>query len=146
MSDVEQSLTVNLNGAEDGISDFLSADDILSANDIKLVRVDVPEWGGAIYIRPITISQMEKIEQMLAPDQNKKRRKITYLRETMLVMSIVNPNTLAPIFTRKDMPKLAMKSAAATERVFDQCLKLSGFKQEDVDELVDDFIEGQTVD
>ena len=32
------------------MSKFLSKQDILAANDLKRVEVDVPEWGGKVWV------------------------------------------------------------------------------------------------
>lgn len=125
--------------------DFLDRDAILSAPDTLTVAVPVPEWGGTVYIRSITVAERERIEKMFQTDQ-KGRNKVKNLREELLIMSIINPNTGDNIFNRGDINKLSKKSAGASERVFEASLKLSGFKKEDVDQMVDDFIEGQTVE
>jgi hypothetical protein len=41
-----------------------------------------------------------------------------------------------PLFTRADIPKLAQKSAAALERVYDAGQRLNRMTNEDMEELV----------
>ena len=42
----------------------LTADQILAADDMGLKEVNVPEWGGSVYIRVMTVGERDEYERM----------------------------------------------------------------------------------
>jgi len=40
----------------------LTRDAILAANDTKLVPVEIPEWGGTVYVRPMTGAERDSYD------------------------------------------------------------------------------------
>jgi hypothetical protein len=42
---------------------MLSRNQILAADDLPRVEVSVPEWGGSVYVRPLTLAEMYQLEQ-----------------------------------------------------------------------------------
>ena len=43
----------------------LSRDQILKAADLKVEKVDVPEWGGAIYLKVMSVGERDSYELSL---------------------------------------------------------------------------------
>ena len=46
----------------------LTADDILQSKDYELKTVEVEEWGGIVYLRPMNVRLREDIERMQKQD------------------------------------------------------------------------------
>lgn len=43
----------------------LSADEILACEDLEIIRVEVPEWGGAVFIRAPSLSEGIQIAEQI---------------------------------------------------------------------------------
>jgi hypothetical protein len=99
----------------------LSRDDILGAPDAALVEVDVPEWGGAVYVRPLLASEGAD----LGDEINAAR---------LLVLSCVDKKG-AKLFTDDDLEALGAKSLAATNRVMAAVLSANGMSNDARDAL-----------
>lgn len=86
----------------------LSRDDVLSAKDLRLEPVAVPEWGGSIFVRPMTAEQADKFQSN--PDG------LENLTSRMVAFCAVDENG-GRLFVDEDVPALANKSASAMRRV-----------------------------
>jgi hypothetical protein len=111
---------------------FLTREKILNFSDIKTTVVSVPEWGGDVMVRGMTGFQRDQYEGALYNDGN---RNFSNVRAKLVALSIVDPETKAPMFTAGDIEVLGNKSAAALDRVFSVAQKLSGLTRDDVDDL-----------
>jgi len=112
----------------------LSKQDIFSAKP-HMTELAVPEWGGHILVRPITLEEQGKMADLTRKfaDANS----ATKLRECTLPLLLwtvldIDGN---PLFTREDLPKLQTSPAAAIMRVQDFVLKFSGLTEESRKEL-----------
>jgi len=105
----------------------LSAAQILAANDIKTRSVEVPEWGGTVYVRTITGVERDRFEEML----NKGREQF----RVKFVVTACCDEAGKPLFTADQVAALGEKSGVALNRVFDAAWEVNYFSQEKVDEL-----------
>lgn len=87
---------------------MLSRDEILGAKDLRLEPVDVPEWGGRIFVRPLTAEESDKFQR--DPDA------LENLTARMVAYCAVNEGG-GRLFVDNDIAALAGKSAAAMRRV-----------------------------
>lgn len=104
---------------------LLTAEAILKADDITRERVDVPEWGGSVYVRGLTARQKDRIEL------GHMNKEIKDYRATVAAYSICDDKGNA-LFSVHDIAKLADKSGAALERVFETAMRLSRITETDV--------------
>lgn len=109
----------------------LSRDQILKAADLKVEKVDVPEWGGAIYLKVMSVGERDSYENEWVKS---KLTGMDNFRTRFLVRTIcdVQGNRL---FENKDIPKLMEKSAAVMGSLWDTSMSLNKLKNEDVEEL-----------
>lgn len=121
-------------------SKTLTAADILAADDLQAERVEVPEWGGHIYIRPMNGNERDAFEVGVVADRE--RAKAT--GEEMDFMTGLRARTVALhacdeqgdlLFTLEQVEALGQKNAAALDRVFEKCRRMSGITDGDVEEL-----------
>ncbi len=110
------------------MSKLLSRAEILNAEDLKKDRVEVPEWGGHVYVRTLSADERDQweIEQQDNPKESIRARLAAYT---------VCDEVGNPIFSAADIEALGAKSGAALGRIWDASLKLNKVSKEDVEEL-----------
>ena len=112
----------------------LTKEQILAINP-KLEEVEVPEWGGSVFIRPITLAEQAKLADLGNKFEKSPvvdRMKNITLR---LVQWAVSDADGCSLFDAKDLELLMNKSASAFLRLQDAILKLSGLTEESRKEL-----------
>lgn len=113
----------------------LDREKILQANDLPRELVEVPEWGGAVYVRGLTGTERDKFEASLVEQRGKNTRlNMQNARAKLVALSVVDENGNR-IFNDADVKLLGNKSAVALQRIFDVAQRLSGLTAEDMDEL-----------
>jgi hypothetical protein len=123
---------------------------IMEARDLELVEVDVPEWGGSVYLRPLTAKDRDYFEaEILALEQKKKSKKdgpvYDIFKARLVARALVDENGKR-LFTDKEFGELSSKSAAALNRLFEECLRINQVTQQDVEELTKNSDSGHTGD
>lgn len=111
----------------------LSREAILGAVDLKTVPVQVPEWGGTVYVRSLSGREREQIEYRQVEDRQSKDPKRNF--RGLILAFCLSDAAGKPLFTAADAEMLGAKAAKAVERVFEAALKLNGFGAGDVEEL-----------
>ena len=119
------------------MSQSLTKQAILQAKDQVLERVEVPEWGGAVYVRSITARERGIIEADAAKFRESKGKDASFARtftSRLASMAICDENG-ERLFSDNEVDQLAGKNAAVIARISEVSQRLSGFSKEDVDEL-----------
>lgn len=125
---------------------LLSRDDILLHDDRQYEYVEVPEWGtGAVVkVRGMTGTERDAWEASLIREEGsgtgRRRTRMDYsdLRAKLIVRSVVDEEGNR-IFQDRDVALVGGKSAAALQRLFEVCQRLSRLTDEDVEELTKNF-------
>lgn len=113
----------------------LSRDQIRQADDIKIVEVPVPEWGGSVLVRGMSGTERDRFEQSNIAGKGKNRDvNLRGYRARLAIWSCVDEQG-AFLFTEKDEDWLGAKSAAALSRIVDEASILSGISEKDQEEL-----------
>jgi len=120
----------------------LTKDDILRADDLPREEVDVPEWGGAVFVRTMAGVERDAFEQSIADESG---RNLTNLRARLAVLTVVDADG-ARIFADADADALGKKSAAGLSRIFDVAQRLNALTNSDVEELEKNSAGGQSAD
>lgn len=115
---------------------MLTREQILECQDIQVEKVEVPEWGGHVFVKSITGEERDWLE-MSTYDDKKKDKKVDmkHFRAKIISLSVCNENK-ERLFSEKDIVALSGKNAAALQRIFDVAQRLSGLTNEDADELL----------
>ena len=101
----------------------------------KLQEIDVPEWGGSVFIRPVTLAEQAKLAD-LGVKYEKGSVSVRMKSITLqLVQWAVTDSEGQPLFEAKDVDALMNKSASALLRLQDAILKFSGLTEESRREL-----------
>ena len=112
----------------------LTKQQILSTSP-RLKEVDVPEWGGSVFICPLTIHEQAKLADLGTKYEKSSvvdRMKNCTLR---LVQWSVCDEQGNPLFEAGDLEPLMSKTASAFLRLQDAILALSGLTEESRKEL-----------
>lgn len=116
----------------------LTIADILGVDDLTTEWVLVPEWKGKVLVRSLSGTERDAFEASIVSMKGKARVVDTAnIRAKLCQLAIVEPTskTLASMFTKKQIDALGKKSAAALDRVYEACSRLSGLGKADLDEL-----------
>lgn len=110
------------------MSKVLSRADIIGADDLKTVRIAVPEWGGDVFVRVMTGMERDEFEDFLI------KGKARGARAELAARTLVDEQGQR-LFTGDEIEVLGKKSAPALDRVFDAAQRLNGFSERDIKEL-----------
>ncbi|KKN54439.1 hypothetical protein LCGC14_0592370 [marine sediment metagenome] len=119
----------------------LVATDIFSAVDLTPEWIDIPQWEGGLFVRPMTGLERDTYEQSLVRGKGSNREfNIANARAKLVVLVAVDEDGKA-IFTKGDVKRLGAKSSAALNLIFELATKQSGMSEADIEELTEDFDE-----
>lgn len=110
----------------------LTRDEILKADDFKTEKVEVPEWGGQVFILTISGAERDDFEASLIKG---KKTNLSNVRAKFCALTICDDKNKR-LFSDKDVFALGRKSAKALDRVFTAAQKLNGITSEEIEELV----------
>lgn len=114
----------------------LSRDDILGADDLPLKEIEVPEWGGTVWVRGMTGTERDRFEWRISQTQNKPEN--IQVRSEFVGRCLVDEDGKR-LFTDKDAAKLGEKSGAVLDRLFDEVRAMSGMGEDEVEDAAEDF-------
>lgn len=122
----------------------LTKDQILAASP-KLKEVEVPEWGGSVFIRPVTLEEQAKLADLGAKHEKSSAAiRIRHCTLSLLQWTMCDEEG-KPLFTGEDLAGLMTKSSAsAFLRLQDAVLKFSGLTEESRRELEKNLLIEQT--
>jgi hypothetical protein len=103
---------------------ILNLEDIRSADDTGAVEVEIPEWGGAVYVRGLTGGERAEIEEQVQKNLSMRNLKIDL---TLKCTLDADGNR---IFTKAEKSLLLNKSSTAIEKIFNKVFELSGLTPE----------------
>jgi len=110
---------------------MLTKEQILNADDLPRKLVQVPEWGGDVWVKTMTGAERDAWEASLMEDREVNAENI---RARLCVRSIVD-EAGRRVFADEDADKLGGKSARALDRIFSVAQRLNGVSAQDLDEI-----------
>jgi len=114
------------------MSDYLSREEILTADDLGEEDVDCPEWGGKVRIRGMSEAKRQHISKTATINGEIDSEKLARL---LFIHGVINPE-----FDDSDYEALGKKSSAALQRVVVSVLKINGQGVEDAEETASTFL------
>ncbi|MGH7206891.1 MAG: hypothetical protein ACREI2_11865 [Nitrospiraceae bacterium] len=102
---------------------------LASRRDRKPVRLEVPEWGGDVYVRVLSAADQMAISDELPP---------TEVPIQILLHCLVDESG-ERIFTDGDQDELAKEDFPIIMRVFSFVAKLNGLSTKELDEAMASF-------
>lgn len=107
----------------------LTKEQILAAQDCAPVAVETPEWGGTIYVRPMTAAERDRYTIVSARLAGRGREidpsEYTDLTLRLLALTICDEEGKL-VFSEADIKLLAAKSGEVVDRVFRVAQSVNG--------------------
>jgi TATA-box binding protein (TBP) (component of TFIID and TFIIIB) len=113
----------------------LTREAILDAGDLQAELVEVPEWGGSVFVRSMTGTERDQFE---SEAYTVKGKNVEMNRENFrarLLVRVLVDEANQRLFSPTDMVALGAKSAKALDRLFTVAMKINGLSKEDVEDL-----------
>jgi hypothetical protein len=128
---------------------YLTRDQILGADDLQRVEVEVPEWGGTLLVRALTGAERGQLEASALQQQGQGvafvPQSVETVRARVVAMAAIDEEGKR-LFSTRDVVALGEKSGRALEKVFDIVSEISGISQGAVAELTANFEPGPSGD
>lgn len=119
----------------------LTAEQILSADDLGLLRIEVPEWKPAgwteadgmpeVYCRVMSVGERDSYERLWI---GKRETGIENFRTEYLARVLCDDKGTL-LFSRDQIEQFAKKSGAVMGRLFDAAMKHNNMSEGDVEQL-----------
>jgi len=113
---------------------MLTKDAILSAHDTKLEKVDVPEWGGSVYVRVMSGAERDAFEEECHEPTRKGMKLRAANIRARLAVRVVCDEGGKRVFADSDAVALGKKSSKALDRIWEAANKLSAIRETDVED------------
>lgn len=115
------------------MKDFLTKEAILSSDDLETEEVEV--WGGTVLVKSLTAAERDAFEKVLMRVRDGKTvTDLTGVRVKLVSLTVVDKDKKR-LFTEEDIKALNKKSSRELDKVFTVAQKLSGLRNEDVEEI-----------
>jgi len=108
--------------------ELLNKDAIMSANDLPMERVNVPEWGGEVLIRTMTGADRDAFEAHLIG----KEGRMENVRARLVALTLCDAHGKR-LFVDSEIATLGKKSAKALDKLFSVAQRLNGIGADEVD-------------
>lgn len=112
------------------MTEYLSAEAILGADDLEAEDVAVPEWGGTVRVRGLSGTERDKLEARYSGDKPRDN-----FRAALAAAALVDADDKRMFRSEAEVKRLGDRSSAALERVCNVAMRLSGLSDDDVAEL-----------
>ncbi len=120
----------------------LTKEQALNADDLRSQEVEIPEWGGSVWVRTMTGEERDAFEVAVMNGDGIHRDNF---RARLAVATVVDVEG-DRVFEDSDIGPLGRKSAAALDRIMGVAMKLNGLSKDDVEDMVGNSEPGQSDD
>ncbi len=108
---------------------------ILAAEDLRAEPVEVPQWGGTVYVRCMTAAERDLWDaELLDSNRDDKTEFLRNMRARLCVRVLVDEKGIR-LFDDDDAEALGQKSSSAVDAIFDVAQKLNGLSDEKMEDL-----------
>lgn len=119
----------------------LTADAIRVVDDLVFETVPVPEWGGDVIIRGLTAKERDQYDKEIIKVDNRGNTslgRLENLRALLVVRCLVDEDH-ERLYRDIDAKMLGEKSSAVIGRLYDVASRLSGMRENEVEEAAADL-------
>lgn len=121
---------------------ILTKEQIEAVEDLtaQIVKVDVPEWGGTVCLRPMTVGELDAYSNEA---MRKRESGVDDFRSKLLAYCLCDEHGKR-LFTNGDIAKLAERNGPVMARLYDIADKLNDIGPKAVEDLAGKSGSGQT--
>jgi hypothetical protein len=120
---------------------MLTRDQILAADDLPMEEVEVPEWGGSVFVRGMQGNERDRFEMGMYLTKDDLEEKAVVRARVVAWCALDDKRR--QLFTTADVEWLGRKSGRALDRIFDVAKRLSGIGEKATKAAEEDFADGQ---
>lgn len=122
---------------------------ILTAADIKVEKVHVPEWGLSVYVKQMNGKERSDFEANSilkdAKGNMTGNTDVSNFRARLFVNTVCgDPEGKTLLFSEADVPAISAKSAKALDRISKVAMRLNGISKEDEETIAKNSLEIQS--
>lgn len=111
---------------------ILTAEQVFKTQDIPDAElVNVPEWGGSLYVRVMSGTERDRWELMVEPGIKSKNANV---RAALVAMCACDANGKR-VFSDGQAAQLGSKSSVALDRLFSAAQRINKIRDADIEEL-----------
>jgi len=114
--------------------ELLTRAQILKVEDLPRELVDVPEWGGSVWVRTMSGTERDTYEESLIHRQGETVSLCMVNARAKVCASSICDDKGERLFSDEDVISLGHKSGAALERVFSVARRLSRLNDSELEE------------
>jgi hypothetical protein len=112
----------------------LTIADVFGVEDKLSESLDIPEWGGRIYVRVMSAKERSEIEDLYIKITDAKKETGKFRKE-LIRRTWVDKSGNLMIIDDAVATHMMNKSALIIERIFEKACEVNGFRQKDVEVL-----------
>lgn len=109
----------------------LTKEQILAAKDDRITSVEVPEWGGTVCLRAMSVGERDRYENEFIKNKDKG---VDNFRTKFLAATICDEDGKL-LFSQQDVQELSKKSITVMQRLWNESMKHNALGNDDVEEL-----------
>lgn len=106
---------------------ILTKDQIFTANQLQHEDVEIPDWGGSVRIRELTVGEANEIRQLAESlsDKGDTLRTEAVSKKT-LSLGAIDPSTGGRLFTEEDVERISERKSVGILMLAAAIMSLSG--------------------
>lgn len=112
---------------------MLSKNEIFAANDITTEEFEVPEWGGSIYLKSMSVGEIELYQRYAQKMEDAAEPNLVAFLVTLVACDEKGTRLFSG---QEDVVKLAAKSGKVISRIAEAATKLNGLGEDAFEEEV----------
>lgn len=98
---------------------------------VKMVEVSVPEWGGSVYLRPMTVRELDEYSNAVVRAKDKG---LADFRSRLVAYCLCDANGVR-LFSDDEVEALARRNAVVVNRLYEACDALNDITPKKVEEV-----------
>jgi len=115
----------------------LTREQILKADDLPVIKLAVPEWGGDVYIRTMSGKTRDTLEATISAIKDPIKRLLNgRAKYAAAALSDEQGNLLFDIDKPEDISLLTNKAGSALDKIFEAVMTHNKISEEDFEETV----------
>ena len=125
---------------------LLTKEDIISIDDVEIRKVFVEKWGRYVYLRNMSAKVRDNYEWEIYQARQRGILDRISIRTLLVSKCLCDAEGNLLFKDKSDVAALAKKNAAALEVLFKEAQDLNGIEREELDEMTENLLEGQSAD